>query len=140
MKEAFGATLSFELIMVFILVFVGIMGIGMNYATSFRVKNQIVDILEKYETYDKAKDYIESYVSQEKYYGGGKRPDTTSNSDCINSALNYCIKEAKFEDEGYYYIVTTYVVFDFPIIGRILQSPVTGQTPVLKDFENIPSL
>ena len=137
MKEAIGGTLTFQIIMIFILIFVGIMAIGMNYATTFRAKNQVVHILEQYETYDKAKDHIKEYLTKVKYYDGGASPIKSNVSGCLNETNNYCIKEAITENGGYYYVVTTYVIFDFPIVGKFMQSPVTGETSVLKDLTKI---
>ena len=42
----------------------------------------------------------------------------------------YCIKELT-SDRGKYYRVTTYVSFDFPIIGQITNFPVSGETKVI---------
>jgi|LSQX01.1.fsa_nt_gb hypothetical protein len=137
MRDAIGGTLVFQIIMAFIVIFIGIMAVGMNFATTFRAKNQIVHILEQYETYDKAKDHIDAYLAKIKYYDGGSNPIKTDYVDCLNKTSNYCIKEALAENGGYYYVVKTYVVFDFPIIGRFIQSPVTGETSVLKDLTKI---
>ena len=137
MKEAIGGTLTFQIIMIFIVIFIGIMSVGMNFATTFRAKNQMVHILEQYETYDKAKDHIKEYLTKVKYYTGGSNPLKSNASDCLNGTTNYCIREAVAENGGYYYVVTTYVVFDFPIIGRFMQAPVTGETAVLKDLTKI---
>lgn len=137
MKEAIGGTLTFQIIMIFILIFVGIMAIGMNYATTFRAKNQMVHILEQYETYDKAKEQIKEYLTKIKYYDGGASPLKSDVSGCLNETNNYCIREVIAQNGGYYYVVTTYVIFDFPIVGKFLQSPVTGETAVLKDLTKI---
>ncbi len=137
MKEAIGGTLTFQIIMIFILIFIGIMAVGMNYATTFRAKNQIVHILEQYETYDKAKEPIAKYLINIKYYDGGSSPIKKEDSGCLNETNNYCIKEVVAENGGYYYVVTTYVIFDFPIVGKFMQSPVSGETSVLKDLTKI---
>jgi len=137
MRDAIGGTLVFQIIMVFIVIFISIMAIGMNFATTFRVKNQVVHMLEQYETYDNAKDYITEYLSNVKYYDGGSEAIKVDNSICLNKTSNYCVREAVAENGGYYYIVTVYVVFDFPVIGKFIQSPVTGQTAILKDLSKI---
>lgn len=137
MREAFGGTLTFQIIMIFIVIFIGIMAVGMNFATTFRAKNQIIHILEQYETYDKAKDHITTYLSEVKYQNMGSKAVKLENSVCLNKTSNYCIREAVAENGGYYYVVTTYVIFDFPIIGKFMQSPITGQTAVLKDLTKI---
>lgn len=140
MRDAIGGMYVFQFMMVFIVMFSAIMAVGLNYATTFRVKNQIVDLLEKYETYDNAAVPIENYLSNIKYYDGGSDSLDTGISGCLNNSTTYCIMEAKGNNGGHYYIVTTYVVFDFPVIGRFIQSPVRGQTSTIKNFEEIRDL
>lgn len=137
MRDAIGGTLIFQIIMIFIVIFIGVMAVGMNFATTFRAKNQIIHILEKFETYDNAKEHIEKYLTDIKYHNMGGKAIEVNISGCLNETSNYCIKEVVAENGGYYYIVTMYAIFDFPIIGKFMQAPITGQTTVLKDFSRI---
>lgn len=139
MKEAIGSTLLFKLIFAFIVIYMGIMAIGINYAITFRVKNQIVSLLEQFEGYDNAKEPITEYLGTVGYYGGGatKKEATISGyTSCRNTQGGYCIEEYA-TDRGVYYKVTTFMYFDFPIIGRFIQAPVTGESSVIYNLEDL---
>ena len=153
MKEAIGSTLLFKLIFAFIVIYMGIMAIGINYAITFRVKNQIVSLLEQFEGYENAKEPISNYLDTVGYYGGGatRKEATTketptkdysngnkvgTSGSCQNTQGGYCIQEYT-TDRGVYYKVTTYMYFDFPIIGKFIQAPVTGESSVIYNLDNV---
>ncbi len=145
MKEAIGSTLLFKMIFVFIVVYMGLLAIGINYAITFRHKNQIVSLLEQYEGYEAAKNHIDEYIKATKYYGGkyrdtGREKTTLtmgSQTPCLNDTnLGYCISKID-TGRGSYYKVTTIMKFDFPVIGDIFQSKVTGETSVIYDLRKI---
>jgi len=126
MREAMGGALLIKLVMFFIVIYVCFLAIAINYSITFRVKNQIINLIEEYEGYDLAKDAIDSYISSVGYYrasAGGVSLD----ANCTNG---YCIEELT-SARGKYYKVTTYVSFDFPIIGQITNFPVSGETKVI---------
>ncbi len=128
MREAIGGALLIKLVMFFIVIYTCFLAIAVNYSITFRVKNQIINLIESYESYDLAKQPIEDYVNQVGYYRA--KPELTSeatDADCTNG---YCIQELNGA-RGKYYKVTTYVSFDFPIIGRLTNFPVTGETRVI---------
>lgn len=131
MREAIGGTLLIQLVMFFIVIYVAFLAIAINYSITFRVKNQIITLIEEYEGYDNAKPYIEEYVSNVGYYkaNGGF---TISKDVCVNNTNGYCIEELT-STRGKYYKVTTYVSFDFPIIGQLTNFPVSGETRVIFD-------
>ena len=47
-----------------------------------------------------------------------------------STGYRYCIYRVE-SSEGYYYKVTAYVQFYFPIIGEIFAPPVYGETKIL---------
>lgn len=126
MREAMGGALLIKLVMFFIVLYVCFLAIAVNYSITFRVKNQIINLIEEYEGYDLAKGPIKDYIASVGYY---KTSVGTVSLDagCSNG---YCIQELK-SDRGVYYKVTTYVSFDFPLIGRITNFPVSGETKVI---------
>lgn len=133
MRESIGGALLIKLVMFFIVIYVCFLGIGINYAITFRVKNQIINLIEAYEGYEQAKEKIKEYIASVGYY----RADTVSIN--INNTSDKCWVESGYKicDEsdnsvrGKYYKVTTYVSFDFPIIGKITNFPVSGETKVI---------
>lgn len=127
MREAIGGALLIKLVMFFIVIYVCFLAIAINYSITFRVKNNIINIIEEYEGLDLAKPHIDEYIASVGYYRSGVG---TFNLDAGCSSNGYCIKELK-SARGKYYKVTTYVSFDFPIIGQITQFPVSGETRVI---------
>ena len=135
MREAMGGALLIKLVMFFIIIYVCFFSVAINYSVTFRVKNQIINLIESYESYDLAKDKIESYIANVGYYRSVGT--MTVGEDCVNASSSggYCIKKNTIIKDGVevgeYYRVTTYVSFDFPIFGEITNFPVSGETRVL---------
>lgn len=126
MREAIGGALLIKLVMVFIVIYIAFLGIAINYAITFRVKNQIVNIIEEYEGLDNAMTHIQDYIANVGYFRANV-VDFSTDANCNNG---YCIKEIDTV-RGKYYKVTTYVSFSFPFIGRFTNFPVTGETRVI---------
>lgn len=127
MREAIGGALLIKLVMVFVVIYVCFLAIAINYSITFRVKNQIINIIEAYEDYDLAKEHIEEYVANVGYYRASVGTVSINDGNCTNG---YCIEKLS-SVRGTYYKVTTYVSFDFPIFGKITNFPVSGETRVI---------
>jgi hypothetical protein len=131
MREAIGGALLIKLVMFFIVIYVCFLAIAINYSITFRVKNQIINIIESYEGYDLAKEHVDAYISNVGYYRSVGNL-TVGDGTCENG---YCIESIPVNREGNqigtYYKVTTYVSFDFPIVGQISNFPVSGETRVI---------
>jgi hypothetical protein len=84
---------------------------------AFRVKNSIINILEQNEGCRDTGTQRSNYMTSVRYY----RPSGTE--DIVPIEV----------DRGYYYKVTTYISFDFPIVGNFFMVPVTGETKVIYD-------
>jgi hypothetical protein len=126
MREAIGGALLIKLVMFFIVIYTCFLAIAVNYSITFRVKNQIINLIESYESYDLAKQSIEEYISSIGYYRSGDMT-LSSDSDCSSG---YCIQELEAA-RGKYYKVTTYVSFDFPVIGKLANFPVSGESRII---------
>ena len=126
MREAIGGALLIKLVMVFIVIYVCFLAIAINYSITFRVKNQIINLIEAYEGLENAEESIEQYVNNIGYFRG---LGTVRRDENCNYA-GYCIYEID-SVRGKYYRVVTYVSFDFPILGQITNFPVSGETKVI---------
>ncbi len=134
MREAIGGTLLIQLVMFFIVIYVAFLAIAINYSITFRVKNQIITLIEEYEGYDNASDVINEYISKVGYYRSNGS-FSISREKCANKTNNgYCI-ECLSSERGAYYKVTTFVSFDFPVIGKITNFPVSGETRVIQGLK-----
>lgn len=149
MREAVGGSLLMNLVVIFtgivIIFFVGIL----TYSKAYRVKNRIVEIIEKYGTYDvqvaneinpdlKAAGYntanstkcedIRTRLENEKY------GENLSAKNLNEYGYNYCVFEVtgnSVNEDGKYYVVVAFVHFEFPVIGDILTIPVYSETKIL---------
>ena len=113
--------------MFFIVIYVCVLGIAINYSITFRVKNQIINLIEEYEGYEEALPHITNYLSGVGYYRASVGSGVSLDASCTSG---YCIEERPAV-RGKAYKVTTYVSFDFPIIGKITNFPVSGETKVI---------
>lgn len=126
MREAMGGALLLKLVMIFIVIYVCFLAIAINYSITFRVKNQIINLIEAYEGLENAEESIENYVNNIGYFRG---LGTVKRDENCNYA-GYCIYEID-SARGKYYRVVTYVSFDFPVLGQITNFPVSGETKVI---------
>ena len=143
MREAIGGTWIFSIVIVFIVLFTSFLAISVNYSKAFKVKNGIINIIEKKEgvsdsTVAEISDYLNSvgylvysscpdYVSSQSSEGAHGFEASNTNS----RKFKYCI--AKTEDTNgnikkTYYKVTVFFRVDLPIMGEIFTFPVTGET------------
>lgn len=127
MREAIGGTLLIKLVMFFVVIYVCFLGVAVNYSITFRVKNQIINLIESYEGYENAKSHIEAYIADVGYYKTTVVDVSLDDAECVNG---YCI-ESIDAVRGTYYRVTTYVTFDFPIVGKFTNFPVKGESRVV---------
>lgn len=149
MREAIGGTLLIKLVMVFIVIYIAFLAIAINYAITFRVKNQIISLLEAYEGYENAETAIDSYIADVGYFRASTGTSTlVADPDCggvvssCNCRNGYCIRELQDPKNNgvevnnplldrVYYKVTAVVKFDFPIIGSIVSFPVSGESTLI---------
>lgn len=131
MREAIGGALLIKLVMFFIVIYVCFLAIAINYSITFRVKNQIINLIESYEGYDLAKEHVDDYIANVGYYRSAGTI-TVGDGSCDSG---YCVEPIPVTRDGNqvgtYYRVTTYVSFDFPIVGQISNFPVSGETRVI---------
>lgn len=147
MKDAIGATWLMGIVLVFVVLFSGFLAFAVNYSKAFKVKNEIINILEKNMNYDdvtqqKIRDYLgdigydfteKKVVCPESIYG---KDVYSTNNDVTKGIIrdNYCIKEIKETGnsvagtEVSTYKVTAFVMVDMPLIWQSFYVPVSGET------------
>lgn len=148
MRESIGGGLLFYIVIFFsitiILFFVGII----SYSKAYRVKNRIVEIIEKYDKYDDVDTQITQSLKDAGYSLGSmsslcNRKDVKEHLKKINNGkeaynmnktiYNYCVYKIdnRSYKDSYYYVVVTFVHFDVPLVGNVINIPVYGETKVL---------
>ena len=138
MRESIGGAWILGIVMTFIVLFASFLAISINYSKAFKVKNNVVDLIEKNEGMNEgaAKD-IYSYLRSQGYilknkcstdYVGFDMEDSVSSSE---KAL-YCVKKNNVTTdtalEKSYYSVEVFFRLDLPILGEIFTFKVTGET------------
>lgn len=145
MREAIGGTWITQLIIVFMFVFVAFLALSMNYSKAFKVKNETLSFIEKYEgiTNDSI-ELINNYLSYTGYRNKGKceegsygisdfnTPSFKRITKNDNNKYYYCISKVKsgvsnFENRAYYK-VKLFFKFNLPVVGDIFTFTIDGQT------------
>ncbi len=153
MREAISGTVLIKVFLVFLFLYAIFIGVAINYAKAFRIKNRIINIIEQNEGLSNKEiddigktkqstgviNDIEEYLQQVNYnatvtteiatkYGSG------NNSKCnTQENLGYCITKyvGTVNDNNIcpsYYTITTFVRIQIPIISTDLLIPITGET------------
>lgn len=138
MKDAVGGSVLLNLVIIFssvvILVFVGLM----SYVKAYRVKNKIIEVIEKYDGYDATtSNALTSDLGRAGYITATNdkiRQKCDSGSLTITNSFVpgylYCVYE-KNTNDGKLYQVVTYINFNFPVINELLTFEVRGETKIL---------
>lgn len=140
MKDAFGGSFMLKIMITFFVIFICFMTVAINYAKVFKIKNNVINILERstVSNYNEAVIKIDEYLydighvysSANSVYAklqnnceeqGG---DLTDHGVCIVSVV---------DGNDYYYKVTAYFVIDFPMFRLGTMVPIMGETKVLRD-------
>lgn len=131
MREAFGGTFMIHILLVFIIIYVGFIGIAINYGKSFRLKNSVIDYLEENEIGDLTnasimtkmetdiKDMLKKYNYQNKTICDSYIE--TSSLKCIDGVviqLNGDID--KNGVKHVYYTVNTFIGYDLGFLNSLL--------------------
>lgn len=171
MRDAVGGSSLLYLVIIFVTVVMLMFASILTYSKAYRVKNRIIELLEKYEEYvpkdsswDESNqkngkyDVVDALAPDLKNAGYDSSYPTRCNSTNVQNHLkeilhsdyhgnlpqnmnnygyNYCVFEIssdKYEkniSDGKYFVVVTFVQFQFPIIGDVLTFPVYGETKIL---------
>ena len=161
MNESIGGSALTSLV-VFILGALLLILVGaLSYSKAYRVKNRILSIIDKYETFDnsanseelqeissdlssigyssvKIKDCneIPTYKSLEAKKNNGTIKSFKIVYDGKNS-YDYCVYEVNLDDGSYYYSVVTFLHINFPVIESVAHVPVSGETIIYsKKYDN----
>lgn len=156
MKNAFGATLLFQIVIFFVILFTGYICLSINQAKAFNVKNEIVKAVERHapnlhggglgvsfsadirEIMERQGYRIEGSCSKlgEHYFGYER-----DGYDCYDDRCAVCIKEIGSNigqkerpddpDDGHYYKVVTFYQLDLPIIKSVFNLTTKGETKII---------
>ena len=111
MRESVGGTLLLQIVLVFLVVYIGFMAIVINYGRVFRYKNAIINKIEQNEGF----------------------ADCEALDDMIRKVgynQNYIV-EYTTTDRGSIYKVEIYIIFNLPLVKTKVTIPVRGETRLI---------
>ncbi len=148
MREVQGTTWIFGLVITFIFLFAAFLILAINYTDSFRIRNDIITIIEEYEGYHSTSaEIINDFLLAEGYKTTGKCPTSNNESEPVYQTVSnldsytvinaengtnysYCVKN----EDGIFEIILFYK-FNLPVIGNFLTFQIKGTTNKIMDFE-----
>lgn len=154
MRESIGGTWLLGLVLVFVVLFASFIAVAINYTKAFRVKNEIINIIERDEgfiteveegqtTEEKISDYLEAIGYNRGDLSVGCPEEIYGEDAKTGDGNNYCYKLIQTSESSYnstkqgYYKVTSFVIIDLPLLfDGTFTVPVSGETKLL---HNIPS-
>lgn len=141
MRQTIGSTWLLQLMILFILLFVGFIILTLNYSKVIKVKNEVVSIIEKYEGLNENSiSLVNRYLSTSGYATTGKCEEKegvygalTLDGDSLkkvdaNSTYFYCVKKYQGQNTSKYYQVVLFYKFNLPVIGNASSYTVKGTT------------
>jgi hypothetical protein len=144
MRQSIGGTWLFSLMIIFILLFTAYLAVAINYSKSFKVKNEVINIIEREEgltsndnkTDPGAIEQIANYLTSVGYINHGVCPSGYQGyikyQDGNRVKYSYCIKKYnsynEVEKQKAYYSVVLFFNMDLPIFGDFFTFRVKGET------------
>lgn len=145
MRESIGETFTYNIVIIFIVIVIGLLVATLNYYKAFKVNTQILDTIKKYEGYNSlAEEEIRNNLISIGYTSadaGWQCPKTKAGYELVGPSNNnlrqstshyYCVyyysddrgqgDKTKSNNEGkpvfYNYSVVTYIFVDLPLAGN----------------------
>lgn len=139
MKEALGTSMVFNLIMIFVAVFIALFVGSIAYTKGFKVRNRIIDIIQKHEMYnEEAKEEIDENLAAIGYRIIDKECGEHNGVEAISdSDYRYCVYMFEEPNAGMYYGVKVFIHFDIPLIGDFIEIPLYGETRTIFDKDKV---
>lgn len=151
MKSTVSTTQTFKYILMFTLIFSAFIALTITYNRAYKIKNETISILEKYEgvttkslslinNYLKHSNYTEKGLCEEDEYGVLSLDSTTYKlvkSNNRNEKFYYCLSNYKTKDENkekIFYTVKIFYKFNLPFLGDLMTFKITGETKGIKYY------
>lgn len=145
MRESIGGAFLFNLVLIFLGVYIAVLAFSVVYARAFNSKNHVITLLEQYEGFNNAEAEINNYMAS-RSGGLNVTPNmccqlfmekySKENYDCstnVKTIQGGCVFEFKStESRAHYYVVNTFMRVDIPIISALTKYwPISGETSVI---------
>lgn len=132
MRESFGGAFMIKLLLIFIVIYISFMAVAVNYAKTFRVKNQLINILEQtqYDGRPSTIEAIDDYLASVPYNLGTNdavQAKCKKEENSVFTERGVCIVP-KGTSASRYYKVIAYMSIDFPLFNIHMIVPISGET------------
>ena len=142
MREAIGTQTVFKTILIFTFLFAGFIAVAITYNKAYKLKNETINILEKYEgvntqSLNIINNYLDSsgYVSKNKCdadeYGVIDLNDSVYELAKSNKTYYYCLK-SEVKNNQIFYKIKLFSRFNLPFVGDLFYFRITGETKGIK--------
>lgn len=143
MRESIGGAWLFQIAIIFILLFTGYLALSVNYSRAFKVKNEIISIIERSEGLTPvAEGLIKTYLSRVNHTIIGSCPSIADNEVVVGLLGDegygkrgiYCVKKTCVSGgtmDRNYYQITVFFKFDLPVLGDLATFRVSGETKTI---------
>ncbi len=160
MKEAIANAGVFNLVIIFVIILLAFFVGSLSYSKAFKVKNKIVEEIEKDQGYTRSGDDSTEVRVEQWLKNIGYRVNTSNKNNTAtcassvsgnggsgvlinkNSNYQYCVyefdtcKNSSSANCGKYYRVIAYMYFDVPIISGFIKIPVKGETMIFNEINS----
>ena len=145
MRAAIGTQTIFKAVLIFTLIFVAFITVAVNYNKAYKLKNETIAILERYEGVDSKGQTIgivNNYLRNSGYSSKGKCDTNkeygiadlnSSRFENSNKNYYYCISTER-KGNSVYYNIKMFSKFDIPFLGDIFTFRITGRTKGVKYY------
>lgn len=159
MRQAIGGTWILQLVIIFMLIFVGFLALTINYTKAFKVKNELVTIIEKYEgvtsgdngsvalinNYLRHNGYSIKGSCESGYYGVASLDSTSLTPVSDNNKYYYCVRKVNTKSGTFHnragYEIVTFFKFNIPFLGDLFTFRVEGDTiDIASPSDEIPAI
>lgn len=164
MRETIASTWIYQLVIIFILMFVSFLVLSLTYSKNYKTKNEMISIIEKYEGVNvKSLQIINNYLSYNGYRVKGKCPSgenwrgieslesTNLRKPESGKKYYYCInkkhqkadasstssRNATILKSKMYYQIKIFFKFNIPLLGEIYTFTVDGTTNDIFDGNDL---
>lgn len=152
MRQTVGNTFIIKLVIIFTLLFSAFLALAITYNKIFKMKNEVLSIIEKYEgVNNKSNDIIVNYFDYIGYkttnycpndmYGGshivygidesGKKETASQDKKYLMCYYKEKKSNGRENVKQYVYNITVFYRFDLPVLGDLATFAITGQTKAI---------
>lgn len=145
MRQSIGGTWTLQLMILFILIFVGYIILTLDYSRTVKVKNETISIIEKYNGLNNnsiaalnkflstSGEYTLGVCENEEGVYGSKSLESNLNSNTLEKGdgtkeYYYCIRKYPGTGKTNYYQITLFYHFNLPILGNFSTFKVIGSS------------